>query len=90
MGLVGRPDYLFLPLPEAFLPFLSSMRCRRPWEEPAEEGLGHGVSPYLSVWGVPHAGDEILCHSEGRLPLLLVSFSPWIIKEIFKKSKDLL
>lgn len=48
-----------------------------------EEELGLKASPHLSVGGIAHARDEVLCHPESCLPLLLVSFSPWINRKGF-------
>lgn len=48
------------------------------------------MSPHLRVGGVPHAGDEALRHLEGRLPLLLISFSPWTTgRRVLKRSGTL-
>ena len=74
----GREVRLLLTVLEDFLPSSPSLWGKRPREESQEGELGHKAPPHLSVGGIAHARDEVLCHLESCLPLLLVSFSPWI------------
>lgn len=48
-------------------------------EELLEDGTlsALGQNLHLSVWGISHSRDEAISHLEGRLPLLLIGFSPW-------------